>query len=53
MCGKDLKSRLKLPGGVVKHLQACLSAMEDRESSFHHCGGPLGLVQNCLCAGKN
>ena len=41
---KDLKSRFKLPGGAVKHVQACLSAMQDRENSFHHCGGPLGLL---------
>ena len=53
MCGKDLKSRFKLPGGDVKHVRACLSTKEDRENSFHHCGGPLRLVQDCLCAGKN
>ena len=27
------------------------SAREDRESSFHRCGGPVRLVQGCLCAG--
>ena len=26
----------------MKHVQACLNAREDRESSFHHCGGPVG-----------
>ena len=36
----------------MKHMSACLSAMEDRESSFHRYGGPVGLVQACLCAGK-
>ena len=36
----------------MKQVQACLSAMEDRESSFHHCGGPVRLVQACLCVGK-
>ena len=36
----------------MKHLQACLSAREDRESSFHRCGGPVRLVQAFLCAGK-
>ena len=53
MYRKDLKIRFKLTGGAVKHVQACLSAMEVRVNSFHHCGGPLGLVQDCLCAGKN
>ena len=37
----------------MKHVRACLSTKEDRENSFHHCGGPLRLVQDCLCAGKN
>ena len=36
----------------MKHVQACLSAKEDRESSFHRCGGPVMLVQACLCARK-
>ena len=36
----------------MKHVQACLSAREDRESSFHHCGSPLRLVQACLNARK-
>ena len=36
----------------MKYLQACLSARENRESSFHLCGGPVRLVQACLCAGK-
>ena len=36
----------------MKHVQACLSAMEDRENSFHHCGGPVMLVQACLCEGR-
>ena len=26
--------------------------MEDRESSFHICGGAVLLVQACLCVGK-
>ena len=34
----------------MKHVQARLSARKDRESSFHHCGGPVKLVQACLCA---
>ena len=36
----------------MKEVQTCLSAREDRESSFHHCGGPVRLVQACLCVGK-
>ena len=36
----------------MKHVQACLSAREDREICFHHCGAPVSLVQACLCAGK-
>ena len=36
----------------MKHVQACLSAKEDRKSSFHHCGGHVMLVQACLNAGK-
>ena len=37
----------------MKHVEACLSAREDRESSFHHGGGPLRLVQAYLCVGKS
>ena len=36
----------------MKHVQACLSAREDRESSFQRCGGPLRFLQACLCAGN-
>ena len=36
----------------MKHVQACLSAREDRESSLHHCGGSVRLVLTRLCAGK-
>ena len=36
----------------MKHVEDCLSAREDRESSFHHCGGSVRLVQTRLCAGK-
>ena len=43
MCEKDLITPLK-------YVEACFSAREDRESSFHRCGGPVGLVQACLCA---
>ena len=34
----------------MKHIQACLSGREDRESSFDRCGSPVRLVQACLCA---
>ena len=36
----------------MKHVQASLSGRQNRESSFHHCGGPVRLVQACLCAEK-
>ena len=36
----------------MKLVQACLRAREFRESSFHHCGGTVTLVQACLCQGK-
>ena len=34
------------------HVQACLSAREDRENRFHHCGCPERLEQACLCVVK-
>ena len=36
----------------MKRVQACLSARKDVESSFHHCGSPVKLVQGCLYAGN-
>ena len=36
----------------MKQVQACFTTREDRESSFHHCGSPVRLVQARLCAGK-
>ena len=36
----------------MKHVQACLRDRKDVESSFHHCGSPVKLVQACLCAGN-
>ena len=36
----------------MKHIDGCLSARDDRESSLHHCGSTVKLVQACLCAGK-
>ena len=37
----------------MKHVQACLSARKDRESSFQDCGSPVRFVQAYLCAGKS
>ena len=37
----------------MKHVQACLSTKEDRESSFHRCCGRVRFVQTCLCVGKS
>ena len=36
----------------MKHVQACLSARNDLESSFNHSSGPVMVVQACLNAGK-
>ena len=36
----------------MKHVEACLCARDDRESSFYRCGGRERLVQTCLCAGN-
>ena len=36
----------------MKHVEACLSSREDRESIFHHCGRPMRLMQACLGAGN-
>ena len=33
----------------MKFVLACLSVRKDLES---HCGGPVKLVQACLCAGN-
>ena len=36
----------------MKLVQACLGARKDLESSFHHCGGPVKLVQACLLSAR-
>ena len=36
----------------MKLVEACLSAREVRESSFHRHEDPVRLVQACLCAGN-
>ena len=37
----------------MKHVQARLIFRKELQSSFHHCSGPVWLVQACLCAGKS
>ena len=37
----------------MTQVEAGLSAREDRENSFHHCGSSVRLVQACLCTGKS
>ena len=36
----------------MKHVQPFSSARKDLESSFNYFGGPVKLLQACLCAGK-
>ena len=36
----------------MKHVEACLSSRDDRESSFQRCGRRVSLVQACLCSGN-
>ena len=36
----------------MKHVQACLSSREDRESNFLECESAVRMVQASLCAGK-
>ena len=36
----------------MKHVLICLTARNDRESSFYHCGDPVKLVQAVLRARK-
>ena len=36
----------------MEHMDALLSARDDRENSFPHCGGRIRLVQACLYTGK-
>ena len=50
MYGRNPTTPLNRRGGAVKHVQICLSASKDRDSSFHHYGGPVKLVQAFFCA---
>ena len=34
----------------MKHMHPCLTARNDRESTFHRCGGHVKLVQASLSA---
>ena len=43
-----LKGGFHCRGSAVKQEQACSNSSKDGESSFHHCGGPVKLVQACL-----
>ena len=36
----------------MKHVEARLSSRDERESSFHLCGGHESLVQACLSTGN-
>ena len=36
----------------MKLVVACLCSRDERESSFHRCGGRESLVQTCLFAGN-
>ena len=36
----------------MRLLLACLIARNEREISFHHCRGPVKLVEACLCVGN-
>ena len=36
----------------MKHVQARSSFRKELQSSFHHCGGPVWLVQPSSCTGK-
>ena len=48
--GNTLQLRFIRQGGAMKHVQNCLRASAYQESSFHHCGSPVKLVQAGLCA---
>ena len=50
--GKTWSRRFIHRQGAVKHVEACLSSRDDRESSIHRFGGSGSLVQTCLCAGN-
>ena len=51
MWGKDLVTPFYPPRRICEHVLSCSCAREDRESRFHRCEGPVGLVQACIYAG--
>ena len=51
-CLCEGKTRFNLRRSAVKHVEASVSVRAYRQSSFHRCGGPVRLVQACLCAAK-
>ena len=51
-CEQSGSRRFNCRGGAVKHVHSCLSGSKDWQSSFHHCGNPVKLVQACLCVGS-
>ena len=36
----------------MKYVEACLIARGYQEGSFHRSGGPVMLLQACLCGGR-
>ena len=50
--GETLQRHFNRRGGAVYHVQACLRASRDRESSFRDCRCPVKLVQASLSAMK-
>ena len=52
MCGKDLITPFSPARKCCEVVDACLSAIENPESSFDHFGSTVRLVQACLCEGK-
>ena len=47
-CFEQFKCSVKLVQATVKHAQTCFSVEMVGESSFHHKGSPVNLVQTCL-----
>ena len=50
MCRKDLIMPFFPPRRC--YVQACLSAWEDQDSSFHRSGGSVWVVLSSLCVGN-
>ena len=52
ICAKHSTSPFSPPRKCCEARAGLLSSRKDVESSFHHCGGPVKLVQACLCVGS-